>query len=193
MFMSYTSVLVPVRSGWLSAASLLLLSLLLQRLCCSFKLLPWEETIVLCDPAGMDACKTTCLKVKLFKCVFSVYPELLAQFAPLPPVAEVWVQAPCSSPPWRHCSPEPRPGLCRPRPPPGSCWERGDFSPQSLNLCRSRSRTRGCVCAPAAVGSACTSASPHNTWCRFPIWGLWISSCTPSGSSWSPFLSPFRN
>lgn len=97
----------------------------------------------------------------------SSQPGELPHGSPPPPLeGGAWVsghrQAPTPAPP--------RP----PRAPlgPGGWGEAGGFFLQSLNPCQSRSRTRGCVFAPTACGLACTSASPRNTWCRSPIWGL---------------------
>lgn len=116
-----------------------------------------------------------------------------------PPLEEAaWAQSPglCSAA-RAVCPPSPRHTPPAPPPPerlrPGSSREEQDFLPRSLVHCRGlRSRTRACEFAPAACGSACTAASPRNTCCSSPIWGLWISSCTPSASSWSPSWTQIR-
>ena len=96
----------------------------------------------------------------------------LQTHSPPPLEEQAWVQSLCLCPSSTPHTPPAQPvscPCCWSQPQPGSYREEGDFFLRSLNQCRNHSRTRGCVCAPAASGSACTSASPHNTLCKSPI------------------------
>lgn len=162
----------------------------------------WNKSGLYGGPITSADSRITCIYIPILCTVFWIILivhgyRALQTHSPPPAQGEAWVQVlwfwsagpapglgPASPP---HTPPaQPVSCLCWSQTLPGSYCEEGGFFLPSLNHCPTHSRTRGCVCAPAASGSVCTSASPHNTCCRSPIWGLWISSYTPSGFSWSP-------